>query len=480
MCPSLPASDSPPSYSSLISPSTQARSYTRPSCFPGFTPIPTASRRTHIPRPSGFDSGASDSDTPLPPSPRRRSWPHARLRTRIADQSAQTRSRCASSDIGWEALPDMSAPDSSPPPYSPTPPIPIGISTVPRASSSPHLRSSPSSPPFAFSSIPSTSSLPSHPSHGSTPPAYSHMSPLCTRGEDTDDTTPCEDDLLYTMASSSAAGTLRSRVLKRKHLHAETATRPISTVPGVLGAGETETEGEEAPRDLPTARITHSALTTFASSDLPTWFIPLIFFLARFLSIVPAIFGTLWNLYHVIWPPGGSEPDALSWRVDYFISVLWSILTGWQCLQLTTGLLKRWRVYYSPLPTLIRLFALQTICWPATHFTLALLNHEKRPALCWAVIGSTTCYSRSIQLWVTSNIGPAPAPAPRRATLARSSLLQSVLASAGGMREEWMKLRRRRWDWGEVGRKCVLPAGIVYFVMAWTEMLRKEWERAAR
>ncbi|KZT01933.1 uncharacterized protein LAESUDRAFT_763211, partial [Laetiporus sulphureus 93-53] len=130
------------------------------------------------------------------------------------------------------------------------------------------------------------------------------------------------------------------------------------------------------------------------------------------------------------------------------------------------------------------------ICWPATHLTLSVLNHEARPALCWAVIGTTTCYSRSIQLWVTSNIGPAPAPpAPAAAAEADRSrsagvvgqpspLRQSVLARASGMREEWMRLRRRRWDWGAVGRKCVLPAGIVYFVMAWAEMLRREWERA--
>jgi len=170
----------------------------------------------------------------------------------------------------------------------------------------------------------------------------------------------------------------------------------------------------------------------------------------------------------------------LGWRVEFFVSVLWSILTGWQCLQLTTGLLKRWRVYYSPLPTLIRLFALQAICWPATHLTLTLLNHEKRPALCWAVIGTTTCYSRSIQLWVTSNIGPAPPPAVISAVPSPTSLRRSVLASAGGMRDEWMRLRRRRWDWGEVGRKCVLPAGIVYFVMAWMDLLRKEWERGLR
>ena len=33
----------------------------------------------------------------------------------------------------------------------------------------------------------------------------------------------------------------------------------------------------------------------------------------------------------------------------------------------------------------------------------------------------------------------------------------------------------RRWDWKEVSLKCVLPAGVLYFVMAWVGELRREW-----
>lgn len=33
----------------------------------------------------------------------------------------------------------------------------------------------------------------------------------------------------------------------------------------------------------------------------------------------------------------------------------------------------------------------------------------------------------------------------------------------------------RRWDWKEVGMKCVLPGGMVYFVMAWLGEMRREW-----
>ena len=154
------------------------------------------------------------------------------------------------------------------------------------------------------------------------------------------------------------------------------------------------------------------------------------------------------------------------------------MLTGWQCLQLTTGLLKRWRVYYSLPAALIRLLALQgtslaiflippiahpqpraAICWPATHLTLTILNHEVRPLICWAAIGTTTCCSRSIQLWVTSNIVPAPPPPgapPHEEELLRKS-------------------RRRRWDWALVGVEAALPAGILYFVTAWAVVLRREF-----
>ena len=37
------------------------------------------------------------------------------------------------------------------------------------------------------------------------------------------------------------------------------------------------------------------------------------------------------------------------------------------------------------------------------------------------------------------------------------------------------KSRRRRWDWAQVGVKCALPAGIVYAVMAWAMVLKREF-----
>lgn len=142
---------------------------------------------------------------------------------------------------------------------------------------------------------------------------------------------------------------------------------------------------------------------------------------------------------------------------------------------LTTGLLKRWRVYYSPLPTLIRLLALQALCWPATHLTLTILSADIRPLLCWALIGTTTCCSRAVQMWVTSNILPAR-PTSARPSSSRASSRAGSPGPAGpaAASEELRMGKRRKWDWGRVGTRCALPAGIVYFVMAWAVLLSRE------
>ncbi|PPQ87003.1 hypothetical protein CVT25_009512 [Psilocybe cyanescens] len=262
----------------------------------------------------------------------------------------------------------------------------------------------------------------------------------------------------YTRASpsSSSAQSLRSRIfsLASSSTHASSSSRirdkPICTTPGVLCAGETETETDEPSRALPTARIIPPSLPLIPPTTLEQRLTPLLFEFARLLSIVPAVFGTLYNLYFLVWPPqarqvgmgvGRPPPE----RVDYFISALWAILTGYQCLALATGLLARWRLYYPPLSTLVRLLALQGICWPATHLTLTVLQHEVRPVVTWAVIGTTTCCSRSVQIWRQ-----------------RQAYWRRWRSSS--------KWNGRRWDWGE----CALPAGVVYFVMAWAEQLRRE------
>ncbi|KAJ3714309.1 N-glycosylation protein-domain-containing protein [Lentinula guzmanii] len=226
----------------------------------------------------------------------------------------------------------------------------------------------------------------------------------------------------------------------------------ISTKPGERGAGETETEIDEPPRHLPTSRKITLRGPLIPPSVLQQRLTPLLFEFSRFLSIVPAFFGILYHIYHIYHPPtatisfDGRRPPE---RVDYIISALWALLTGYQCLCLTTGLLVRWRVYYPPLATLIRLISLQAICWPATHFTLSLLEHEKRPVIVWAVIGTTTCASRSVQIWVTSNLWWEASGGPGGAVGTNGN---------GNLREneiDWQRWKGgkwggRRWDWNDV------------------------------
>ncbi|KAK7434575.1 hypothetical protein VKT23_018936 [Stygiomarasmius scandens] len=308
----------------------------------------------------------------------------------------------------------------------------------------------------------------------------------------------------------------------------------ISTKPGEKGAGETETEVDEPPRHLPTTR---TSIPHPSSSDpsqrrhIDPLF--LLFEFSRLLSIVPALIGLLWNIWcWWTWEAdqgygwyggpgvggGGGEaeigygggrrlpPD----RMDYFVSALWTLLTGYQCLSLTTGLLTRWRLYYPPLATLIRLLALQAICWPATYYTLVILDVGTRPVGTWAVVGTTTCMSRSVQIWVTSNLwweggggggggddssssggsgvngatangGPSSSSSPNHNHKSPSSNskhrpgMRTFRTGADWYRFKGGQWGGRRWDWDEVVWKCALPAGVVYTVMTWAAEGRREF-----
>ncbi|CUA74055.1 hypothetical protein RSOLAG22IIIB_10930 [Rhizoctonia solani] len=209
-----------------------------------------------------------------------------------------------------------------------------------------------------------------------------------------------------------------------------------------LDVTETETEREGPARVLPTARgpAHHRPSTTPLASRL----IPLVLFLCRLLAVVPATIGTALHIRNAVQPPQGLGHT----RIDFAVAACWSVLTGIQCWFLTSGLLVRWRAYYPLLSTLVRLLALQAICWPATHITLSVLDVSQRPTACWAVVGTTTCISRAIQLWATSNLGP----------IERG---QRVIYG-------------RKWDWGEVALKCGFPCAMVYVLMAWGSVFNQE------
>ncbi|KAG6810739.1 hypothetical protein H0H92_010543 [Tricholoma furcatifolium] len=152
-----------------------------------------------------------------------------------------------------------------------------------------------------------------------------------------------EDDRIesHSVWSGSPADFLSRPGMRARMFGIRERPKTICTTPGLAGAGETETEMDEPPRQLPTARIITSSEPIVPPSTLQQRLTPLLFEFSRLLSIVPAVFGTLYNLFHVYRPPTGPRAPE---RVDFAVSALWAILTGYQCLALATGLLTRWRL----------------------------------------------------------------------------------------------------------------------------------------
>lgn len=181
---------------------------------------------------------------------------------------------------------------------------------------------------------------------------------------------------------------------------------------------------------------------------------------------VLTISSRFYGLIHILFP-------FVLTSVSLIYHVQQSALTAYQCLALANGLFQRWKIYYPLFPTLIRLLALQAICWPATHLTLRILGGRQRPLICWIVIGTTTCVSRSIQIWVTSNLGgDAKAKGKTKDDEGRRTREWISMGSGLGL---GVGSGKRWWDWNEVALKCVLPATVLYFVSAWALLFRREF-----
>lgn len=144
----------------------------------------------------------------------------------------------------------------------------------------------------------------------------------------------------------------------------------------------------------------------------------------RLLAAVPGCVGTFWLIrnavVHVqssgslfvrgpldIEQPQISNPWRMTRALDFLLASLWAVSTAYHALSLTTLLLRRWLIYYSLLPSLIRLLALQAICWPLVRMTIFIAGPD-RPIEAWVVIASTTAFSDVVARWVTSNIADAP------------------------------------------------------------------------
>lgn len=167
------------------------------------------------------------------------------------------------------ALPLPSPPLGSPPPYSPEPPAVDTESPflARRAASSPHLQSPPHSPrlshvypqSFASSRRPSASALPAQSQSQLRPRLRSQSinARIETDDDDTDTALSGEDAVSYRPRSreqpreqprEQRTWTLRERLFGKGKGRADATERVrfITTARGMVGAGETETESDDA------------------------------------------------------------------------------------------------------------------------------------------------------------------------------------------------------------------------------------------
>lgn len=177
----------------------------------------------------------------------------------------------------------------------------------------------------------------------------------------------------------------------------------------------------------------------------------------RMLAAVPGFVGTFWllrnmrihySLSHSLFVRGALNPDdphstnpqRLTCGLDFLLASLWAVSTAYHALSLTTLLLRRWLIYYSLLPSLIRMLTLQAICWPLVRLTIFVAGPD-RPIEAWTAIASFTAMSDVVARWVTSNI--ADAPTQRSMPKPPQRPLSGIPAAAAEARSARSTLRSR-------------------------------------
>ena len=170
---------------------------------------------------------------------------------------------------------------------------------------------------------------------------------------------------------------------------------------------------------------------------------------------------------------------------------------------MTTGLTRRWLIYYDLPSTLLRLVSLQSICWPSTAVTLKFMG-DRNILAAWVVVGTCTAWSRSVQLWVTSNV-PDTSGRPLKSGIPRTLSFgsRSSHQATGSKKEEgraigsngtptskssasisrgWhtssngakIFIHRRTWDWIAVGTAVGWKIGLLYLITTWFLLLERK------
>lgn len=141
-------------------------------------------------------------------------------------------------------------------------------------------------------------------------------------------------------------------------------------------------------------------------------------------------------------------------------------MTGVFCFELTSGLSQRWLLHYALAPTLLRLVSLQSLCWPCTFLTLRYIGSIDI-LLGWIVVATTTACSRSVQIWVTSNVPDQLQP---RAVEAQPTSVEASVDVEDEKKPAIDTIRGdgvRVWDWQEIGQAVWIRVALLYGVTTW-------------
>lgn len=249
--------------------------------------------------------------------------------------------------------------------------------------------------------------------------------------QDTEDEEEEDDNAL-----SFSTNARRDHSLHQDASRFATSTSDARSAPPVSVRSDEETETEvERGRESPSMRSNESFSSPVARhrvlegeplakeewnyierlerpSKLRQFVLMYLVFPLRLLATVPGIIGTFWlmrNAFVVGWtssmlwrkPIEGMQAQPSS--LEFALSALYSMTTAYHAYSFTTLLLRRWLHYYSLLPSLIRLIALQALCWPLVRLTLYTMG-PRNPLPAWILISTTTACSDTIARWVVSNI----------------------------------------------------------------------------
>lgn len=223
-----------------------------------------------------------------------------------------------------------------------------------------------------------------------------------------------------------SADDLRARPLRQRFKPSRSGLSDSHPVSCSTSALHSEDELDSIQRSNPSNSGLSSMVPSFLSTDsprpsrvetteeveplqpLPMAFAILLHSL-RLFAVVPGAYGTMIFLRRAYiegsqgrWLRESYKDENAS-AVEYIASMLWTVCTAFHALSVTTLLLRRWLIYYTIIPTLIRLVTFQSISWSLVRLVL-YASGQSQPLGAWVAVSTFTAFFEIFARWTTSNI----------------------------------------------------------------------------